>query len=88
MTTIKNLLTAATLAGLTIIVVNPDDANDPDYVGTNVRDAMDAIEGVDECEVVLDGDDESGWMLVVNDLDEDEQIADCSGWVDVWLDAN
>jgi hypothetical protein len=86
--TIKALLTAAVTAGLTITVHNPDDMNDPDYVGDNVRDAMDAIEGVDECQVVLDGDDENGWMLIVNDLDEDNQITDCSGWIDVWLADN
>lgn len=85
---IKAILTDAVTAGLTIIVVNPDDPDEPDYVGDNVRDAMDAIEAVDECNVQVEGDDESGWMLIVNDLDEDEQIADCNGWIDVWLDAN
>jgi hypothetical protein len=85
---VKAILTAAVEQGLTIIVHNQDDPNEPDYVGDNVRDAIEAIENVDECEVTIDGDDESGWMLIVNDLDEDEQIADCSGWADVWLDAN
>lgn len=85
---IKAILTAAVENGMTIIVTNFDDYAEPDYAGNNVRDAMDAIESVDECNVILDSDDESGWMIIVNDLDEDEQIVDCSSWVDVWLDNN
>ena len=55
-----------------------------DYYGTNMSEAYDAIEGVEEAEVTFYEDgDIIGWALILIDLDEDEQIADCSGWVNV-----
>ena len=83
---LQKMLTAAVALGATIIV---GCEGETDYTGSNVMDAMDAIEAVDECDVYLRNvDGEKGWAYVVNDLDEDERIADAGGWVDRWLDTN
>jgi hypothetical protein len=61
-----------------------------DYSGQNASAAYDAIEAVEEADVVFyevnaegNGMTRVGWAMILIDLDEDEQIADCSGWVDV-----
>ncbi len=84
--TVRDLLTTALTAGLSFVVRY---GSEIDYQGENIDDAMDAIEACDEMEVHF-YDDESdryaGWALIINDLDEDEKIADCSGIVNKWLD--
>lgn len=62
-----------------------------DYTGTNVDDAIEAINAVDECELVIFDDmtdTNKGWAFIVNDGDEDERIADCGAgdWIDKWME--
>jgi hypothetical protein len=62
--------------------------SDPDYVGTNMAEALDHVLAQDETEAHFTATDGStGWALMILDLDEDEQIADCSGWVERWMGA-
>ncbi len=85
--TVRDLLATALTAGMTFIVRY---GGEVDYVGQNIDKAMDAIEACDEMEVHFFEEDEPeymlGWALIINDLDEDEKIADCSGIVNKWLD--
>lgn len=85
---LQNMLTAAVVCGYNIQVICD---GEEDYHGVNIADAMDAIEAVDEANVYVleqtdDGDEVEGWAFIVNDLDDDERIADCSGWVGRWMD--
>ncbi len=54
-----------------------------DYRGVNMAKAYDAVEAVEEAEVNFYEDGEHvGWALILIGLDDDEQIADCSGIVE------
>jgi hypothetical protein len=84
--TVRNMIAAAIAAGYYICVSCDGEI---DYEGVSVNDALDAIEAVDEAVVYFDEEGASiGYALIVNDLDEDEKIADCSGWVNNWVDEN
>jgi hypothetical protein len=85
MNSVKNLLIAAAALELSF---RCEGEGVVDYAGHNVRDALEAVEAVDEEEIsFFDTDGELvGWALIVNGLDEEERIADCSGWVNQYLD--
>lgn len=83
---LRNVLKAAIADGLTLKVYDPFEG-DIDYEGENLQNAMDAIEAVDEIQVDLLEDGEVvGWMTIINDLDEDERIADYAGCVHTILE--
>ena len=64
--------------------------NDVDYAGDSIALTIEALEACDEMELrVRDADGTIvGWAFIVNGNGEDEQIADCSGWVSDWIDEN
>lgn len=86
---LKAMLLAAVALGYTITVAYDDD--EVDYEGSDVNEAIEAIEACDEISVFISEEQEDGSLdvvgsaLIVNDLDDDERIADCSGWVDSFI---
>ncbi len=81
---VAGLLNIAARRGYTFVVMSDGVT---DYEGSKKLDALEAIEAVDECDVVLfDGNEWVGTALIINGLEEDERIADSSGAVTRWED--
>jgi hypothetical protein len=84
--TVRKMLLAAISAGFTLQIGSEGEV---DYDGNNIVDAMDAVEALEEVDVyVEDAGEIVGWACIIPDLDSDEQIANCSGWVDQWVEQN
>lgn len=81
---ISQLLRDAKAAGLSFHV---SCNGETDYCGANIQSAMTALNACDETElrVIKDGQ-VIGWALYIPELETDEQIADCSGWVSDWME--
>ena len=85
---IRKMLLEAQAEGFTFVVDGGGD--EPDYVGNDALEALDAIEAVDEAELTLVGDEGDEWALIVNGLDEEERLADMTsgGWFENWHEVN
>ncbi len=86
---IRKMLLEAQAEGWTFVVDGGGD--EPDYVGSDALEALDAVEAVDEAQLTMVHDEvDDEWALIVNGLDEEERIADCTsgGFIENWLDIN
>jgi hypothetical protein len=65
---------------------------EPDYIGTNTRHALDALIACDEMNLGLYKDNRRvGWAFIIHDVsnDPEETISDFSGpWLDAWWELN
>ncbi|PZR92293.1 MAG: hypothetical protein DI537_13995 [Stutzerimonas stutzeri] len=85
---VRKMLEDASAAGLEISV---ECDGDVDYRGTDAAAADEAVRACDEMSVHLKQPDGKtvGWALIINELAEDERIADTSGvWMSRWWEEN
>ena len=63
-------------------------AEEIDYEGDNIREMITAMNACDEMEFqILNSHGRViGWGLFIPGLEADEQIADCSGWVNYFME--
>lgn len=63
---------------------------EPDYKGTNVDEALEAIDAVEEATAIFYTENwlHRGFAFIINGVEEDERIADCNGWVSGWFETN
>lgn len=81
---IKELLTDAKASGLSFHVSYEGET---DYSGKDIDKALTALYACDEIELRLVKDGEVvGWALFIPGPEEEECIADCSGWPTDWWD--
>lgn len=84
------MLEDAAAAGFIMTVYGGD--SEPDFVGCHPAKAEEAIDAVEEAELILqdEGLKKVGWALIVGGVSEDERIADCGDgdWIDTWTEAN
>lgn len=82
---IRDMLVTAVSLGFSL---RADYESFNDYHGYDVQDCLSALNACDEMELrVVDQEGNViGWALYIPELDEDEQIADASGWCAEWLD--
>lgn len=83
---VRKLLIDAEAAGLNFEVHGGGD--EPDYTGHHPANAEEAVNAVEEAEVVFRDaqGNKVGWALIISGLEDDECIADCdgAGWVNKW----
>ena len=81
------MLLGAKLEGFTFRAIYGEDI---DYEGDNAKDMLSAMNACDEMEFqILNSHGRViGWGLYIPGLEADEQIADCSGWVNYWMETN
>ena len=86
---LKKMLEAAVAQGFTLQAVYEGET---DYIGGSVDECLEALEACDEMNLYILLDDYEhaqtveGWALIIPDLDDEEKVADCTGWVDRYMD--
>ena len=79
---IKELLADAKAAGMSFHVSYEGET---DYSGKDIDKALSALYACDEMELRLVKDAQvAGWVLFIPGLEDEEHIADCSGWACDW----
>ena len=88
----RSMIRDAIKAGYTIEVSYERGYGEPDYKGTSLKKAWEAVTAVDECHVFLRKEGEKAqWAFIVLEWGQngDEVINDyaSSGWLDKWWNA-
>lgn len=87
---IRKLLNDAQAAGLRMTVHGGGET--PDYTGFHPAEAEEAINAVEEAELVLNDQDGTkvAWALIIDGVAPDERIANCGSndWIENWTKEN